>query len=87
MTQQAPSTASPTPVPTRPLHEVRLGRVKVCIWPNGADKGDTWYSVTVGRLYKDGDTWKTSESFGRDDILLLCKALDMALTWTYQQQG
>jgi len=27
--------------------------------------------VTVSRSYKEGDSWKSSDSFGRDDLLVL----------------
>ena len=43
--------------------------------------------MTVGRLYKDGETWKTSESFGREDLPLVCKALDRAHTWLYENSA
>ena len=44
------------------------------------------YNATVSRLYKDDDQqWKTSESFGRDDLLLLAKVLDLAHTWVSEQ--
>jgi hypothetical protein len=64
----------------RPIHEIKLGRVKVSIWTNCTEAGFR-FNVTACRIYKDGDQWKTSESFGRDEIPLICKALDMAHTW------
>ena len=38
----------------KPISEVRIGRVKAAIWPNGTD-GRTRHNVTFSRLYKDGD--------------------------------
>lgn len=67
-----------------PAHEIRLGAVKAAIWRNDTDKG-VRYNVTVSRLYKDGDDWKNTDSFGRDDLLLLCKVLDKAHTWIHEQ--
>lgn len=64
----------------RPVHEILMGRVKATIWPNRSEAGMR-YGVTVARLYRDGDQWKTSESFGRDELPLACKALDQAHTW------
>ncbi len=43
------------------------------------------HNVTVTRLYKDGDLWRESQHFGRDDLLLLAKVLDQAHTWIMQQ--
>ncbi len=66
----------------RPVHEIRLGSVKAVIWANETDNGIR-HNVSVGRLYKDGDTWATSQSFGRDDLPLLSKVVDLAHTWIF----
>ncbi len=67
----------------RPAHEIRLGRIKATIWANQNDNG-TWYNVTLSRSYKDGDEWKSSPSFGRDELLTVAKAADLANTWIWQ---
>ncbi len=66
----------------RPAHEVRLGRIKGAIWANTTDQG-VRYGVTLTRLYKDAESgeWRTSTSFGRDDLLLVAKVCEMALLW------
>ena len=65
-----------------PLHEIRLGHIKAVIWANETQAGIR-HNVTVARLYKDGDNWATSEAFGRDDLPLLAKAVDLAHTWIF----
>jgi hypothetical protein len=67
----------------RPVHEVRMGRIRAAIWENSTDKG-VRHNVTISRLYKDGDTWKDSTSFGREDLLLVAKVSDAAHSWIYQ---
>lgn len=67
----------------QPIHEIRLGSVKAAIWENITDNG-TRYSVTVSRLYKDGTEWKRSDSFGRDDLLLLAKVADLVHSWIFE---
>lgn len=68
----------------KPITEIRLGAIKANIWQNETRNG-TRHNVTVSRLYKDANgAWKTTESFGRDDLLLLGKVLDLAHTWMYQ---
>ncbi len=67
----------------QPVHEIRFGAVKAAIWENATANG-TRFSVTVSRLYKDGDEWKRSESFGRDDLPLLTKVADLAHTWIFE---
>lgn len=70
----------------RPVHEVRLGRIKGAVWANSTDQG-VRYGVTLTRLYKDQQSgeWRTSTSFGRDDLLLVAKVCEMATVWVYQQ--
>ena len=70
----------------KPVHEVRLGRIKAAVWANTGETG-VWYSVVISRLYKEGDAWKRSESFSRDDLPLVMKVADEVHTWIYQQQG
>lgn len=67
----------------KPAHEVRLGSVKAAIWENETEKG-VRYNTTFQRLYKDGSDWKTSDSFGRDDLLLVSKVADIAHTWIFE---
>ncbi len=69
---------------TRPVHEVRLGRIKAAIWVNDTQTGIR-HNVTFQRIYKDGDEWRQSDSFGRDDLPLLMKVADLAHTWIYEQ--
>src|SRR5712692_9980815 len=89
-TKNGPSkapTAPQEPPKQRPAHEIRLGRIKAAIWANQGDNG-TWYSVTLSRNYKDGDEWKSSASFGRDELLTLAKVADQANSWIHgQAQG
>lgn len=68
----------------KPVHEVRLGRIKAAIWENETQNG-TRHNVTFTRLYKDGDAWNDSTSFGRDDLPLLAKVADKAHTWIFEQ--
>ena len=70
----------------RPIHEVRLGCVKAAIWKNETDTGPR-YNATVNRIYKDkeDEQWKSTESFRRDDLLLLAKVADQAHSWIFAQ--
>jgi hypothetical protein len=67
----------------RPAHEIRLGGVKAAIWKNQSAKSGTWYSVTLARLYKQGDTWKRSDSFGPSELPLVSNVADMAAQWIH----
>ena len=76
--------SKPKEVKNRPVHEVRLGRIRAAIWQNETENG-LRHNVTVSRLYKDGDDWKDSTSFGRDDLPLVAKVCDQAHSWIFEQ--
>ena len=62
----------------RPNATVRIGAVKAAIWENQA--GDrTRFNVTFSKSYRDAEgQWKTTHSFGRNDLLVLAKVADQA---------
>lgn len=68
----------------RPVHEIRLGKVKAAIWRNETDSGPR-HSVTLSRIYKTESGWESSSSFGRDELPLVAKVADQAHLWIYQQ--
>jgi hypothetical protein len=68
----------------KPVHEIRLGTIKASLWTNETEHG-TRYNVTVSRLYRADNQWKTTESFGRDDLPLVCKVMNLAHTWIFEQ--
>jgi hypothetical protein len=68
----------------KPIKEIRLGSIKGAIWKNSTPNG-VRYNVTFSRLYKDGDEWKSTDSFGRDDLLVLGKVADQAHSWIFEQ--
>ena len=87
----APQTEQPqAPVPEAPpeedrtnlpLHVIRFGLVRACIWEAHTEVGIR-HNVTVSRLYKGGDgLWYSSGSFSLRDLLALAKALDWAHSW------
>ena len=81
-----PKQTSNQPSKQKPAHEIRLGRIKATIWENETENG-TRYNVTVSRNYKDGEEWKQTGSFGRDDLPLVAKVADLAHSWIYEQAG
>lgn len=85
MSKNGTATA-PQKAPNKPVHEVRLGRVKAAVWANASEHG-VRHNVTVSRIYKDGEQWKDSTSFGRDDLPLVAKVCDMAHSWIFQQSS
>ena len=69
----------------KPVAEVRIGRVKATVWPNETE-GRTRHNVTFSRLYRDGAEWKSTQSFGRNDLLVLAKVADFAHSRIFELQ-
>ncbi|MHB0958735.1 MAG: hypothetical protein ACYC0X_15680 [Pirellulaceae bacterium] len=68
----------------RPLHEIRMGLITARIWRKRTRSG-LRHTISVVRLYRDGDVWKESNRFGRDDLPLVRLVLDRAHFWTLRQ--
>jgi len=67
----------------QPAHEIKLGAIRASIWSNRSEGQDVWFKVSIVRLYRDGDQWKTTTSFSRDDLPLVSKAAEMAYAWIW----
>ena len=68
-----------------PVKTLRLGRIKAAVWENENDR-QKFYNVTFARGYMDdAKNWHDSDSFGRDDLLLLAKLADQAHTFIFEQ--
>jgi hypothetical protein len=79
-----PSPNDIMPNKTKPIHEVRLGYIKAAVWKNETEAG-VRYNATFSRLFKNGDQWASTESFGRDDLLTLAKVADQTHSWICAQ--
>ena len=76
----APAGNAPAPVRT-----LRLGRIKAAVWENASDQRP-FFNVTFARTYMDADKkFRDTDSFGRDDLLLLAKLADLAHTFVCEQ--
>jgi hypothetical protein len=69
----------------KPVHQINIGSVKAAIWRNTTAAGDR-LNVTFERIYKDGEEWKSTQTFGRDDLLNLAKVADKAHDWIIAQR-
>lgn len=70
----------------KPAMEIRRGLIKVRIWQRKSNNG-VRYSLTIVRLFRNGDQWKESTRLGRDDIPLVRLLLDQAHTWILTNGG
>ena len=56
-----------TPEKNTPTKEIRVGSCKAAIWENESD-GRSFFSVTFARLYRTDDGWRSTSSFGLNDL-------------------
>ena len=71
----------------KPVSELRIGAVKATVWENEIG-GITRHNITFSRLYKDGERWNTTQTFGRNDLLVLAKVADQTHSRVFEiQQG
>jgi hypothetical protein len=61
-------------------HSVRYGKIQVSIWANDTSAGIR-FNVSITRLYLEKGEWKRSNSFGKDEILVVREALADAWRW------
>ena len=55
----------------KPVKSFRLRGITASIFENSSEDGKSFYKVTLQRSYKQGDEWKSTNSFGRDDLPLV----------------
>ena len=62
--------------------EIPLGNITAAIWANKTKDGRVWFNVTVTRRYKDGDQWKDTSTFRRDELPIARQG-----RWTWPTPG
>ena len=63
-------------------------RLRCCaaIWRNETENG-VRHNATLSRLYRDHEgNWKNTQSFGRDDLLVVAKVANEAHTKVFELQ-
>lgn len=71
---------------TKPVHEIRKGRVIGHIWVNESRARGRYFTVTFSRLYKT-EKWNKAQSFGLDDLPVLGQVIIQAKEWIFEQFG
>jgi hypothetical protein len=73
-----------TPAKDKPVHEVRIGRIKAVIWANQTENG-LRHNVTLRRIFKrdQSSQWEQSDAFGRDDLWIVAEVARRAALWIF----
>jgi hypothetical protein len=70
----------------KPIHKLSEGRVKAAIWENKTKEGKTFLNVTFSRVYRAGEQFRDSTSFGRGDLASLVKLAQDAQAYLTQTE-
>lgn len=70
----------------KPVHVIRLRGVKAAVFENRSDQG-VFHKVSLQRVYKDGEEWKTTTSLGRDDLPVARLLIERAWTWILEAEA
>jgi len=70
----------------KPVFELRRGLIKVRVFRKRTNSM-LRHTVTVIRLFRNGDVWQESTRYGPADIPLMRLVLDEAHTWILQQSS
>lgn len=85
--QSSKSNESQSSSKSKPVEEIRIGAIKAAIWRNDGEQGPR-FNVSFQRIYRTNEgEWRSTDSFGRDDLLILGKVADAAHTRVLQLQG
>jgi len=70
-----------------PVAKVSIGLQTASIWKNESE-GRVFYNVTFDRRYRNGNgEWKSTDSYGLDDLLVKAKLADLAHTKVLELQN
>jgi len=70
-----------------PVAKASVGLQTASIWKNESE-GRVFYNVSFDRRYRDAEgNWKSTSSYGRDDLLALAKLADLAHTKVLELQN
>ena len=68
----------------KPIHKFRAGQIVLSVWANEKkidNQLKTWNSISLEKCYKDGEEWKTTQTFNASDMgnmeLLIRKASEL----------
>lgn len=74
----------------KPVQTFRLRGISASVFENHAQSGDrtvTFHKVSLQRTYKDGDEFKTTTSFGRDDLPIAMHVLHQAWQFVLETES
>ena len=70
----------------KPVHEVRLGRIKAAIWENETQNGSLLQRDVVASCTRTTTSGRTPRASAATTCRLVAKVADLCHTWIFQQK-
>ena len=61
-----------------PIARFKAGAIQVAVWENDGKDGKQFKTISLDKRYKAGDDWKSTKSFGINDLPKAILALQKA---------
>lgn len=66
----------------KPVHTLKIGSLHASIWLNTSQQGgNTFYTTTIERRYREDNDYKSTGSYNHDDLLNVAKLAKRAEEW------
>ncbi|MBB3209058.1 hypothetical protein FHS27_004894 [Rhodopirellula rubra] len=62
----------------QPVKKFRLRGISASVFENKTEKGQAFFKTTIQRTYKEGKSFKTTNTFSRDDLPMLVEVVSAA---------
>jgi hypothetical protein len=69
-----------------PVKTYRLGRIHAAVWQQESENG-SFYNTTIQKRYKDGDEYKSTNSYSAGDLAHVAAVSQLALHWIQAQES
>jgi hypothetical protein len=66
----------------KPAHTLKISSLQASIWLNTSQQGgNTYYTTTIERRYREGDGYKSTGSYNHEDLLNVAQLAQRAEEW------
>ena len=72
---------------SKPAQVFRARGVSASVFKKQSGKDTPFFKVAIQRTYKDGDDFKTTSSFGRDELPLVAHVANQAWEFVLEQEA
>lgn len=72
------STSSKKDTNNKPVNRFQIRGITASVFRNLSDNGIPFFKVSIVRTFKDGEEFRTTTAFNRDDLPIVCEVSRLA---------